>query len=351
MRTSILTWLPLYTALFATACAADHAQHHDAPAQEAPAATATPAVTAPPTGPTTDLYHAEYGDASKPPVIFLHGGPGATSFVLEATAAQQIADAGYYVITYDQRGSQRSPKGTTADYSYAGATKDLANLIDVLQLKSPVLMGHSFGGIISLQFLELHPGIARGVILVDSPLNQPANSESILTYCEGQFRAQSDTKDADAAHLAHQHMFPNGLVGPYDFQVADLFVVAQSMMSPQCNAVWAAHPTADANALLDGPFSAKDAPIAINSEVGAGFEENEHFAEQDYVPLAAKHKDQTFAMYGDEDHMIGDNMRAEIQTAIGTSHYETIVGSSHMPMIDQRQTFIDTVKKQLALMP
>jgi proline iminopeptidase len=360
MRTSNITWIPLYTALLATACAAEHA-HQDGTNAGAstsvvtptPAVTPAPVVTAPPpaTGPTTDLYFAKYGDATKQPVVFLHGGPGATSFVLEATAAQQIADRGYYVITYDQRGSERSPKGTTADFSFAASTKDLANLIDVLQLKSPVLLGHSFGGIIALNFLELHPGIARGVMVIDSPLNQPATSDALLTYCEGLFRAQNNTADADATHTAHQHMFPNGLVPPFDFQLADLAVVGQDMMAPQCNAIWAAHTTDDANALLNGPFSAKDAPIGLNSMVGLGYEENEHFSVQDYVPLLAKHKDHGFAMYGDEDHMIGDNQRTEIQTAIGVSHYATIVGASHMPMIDQRQTFIDTVTKQLALMP
>src|SRR5690242_6494442 len=58
----------------------------------------------------SDLSYRVFGDVHAPPVVFLHGGPGATSYGFELTAAPEIAARGYYVVAYDQRGSGRSPK-------------------------------------------------------------------------------------------------------------------------------------------------------------------------------------------------------------------------------------------------
>src|SRR4051812_4748584 len=77
----------------------------------------TPATPNPP-APTTDLFYKTFGSPQNPPVIFLHGGPGANGYAYEVGPADALAQRGYYVITYDRRGCGRSPKGTTVDYSY-----------------------------------------------------------------------------------------------------------------------------------------------------------------------------------------------------------------------------------------
>lgn len=118
----------------------------------------------------TNLFHRAFGRADHPHVVFLHGGPGSNCYQFERSTAQQMADRGNYVVTYDQRGSGRSPAGQPGDFTFANAARDLRELIESLGLRAPVLVGHSFGGFLSLHFARLHPGMAKGVVMLGSPI-------------------------------------------------------------------------------------------------------------------------------------------------------------------------------------
>src|SRR4051794_1677843 len=92
----------------------------------------------------TSLHFITFGDAGKPAVIFIHGGPGSNSYSFEETVAEDISRLGYYVVAYDQRGSGRSPSGEASDFTYTKFTDDLKNLIETLQIHQPLLVGHSW---------------------------------------------------------------------------------------------------------------------------------------------------------------------------------------------------------------
>src|SRR5262245_58879312 len=143
-----------WMAALLTSCAAgdnagDDAMMAAGERRHLPAGEAGPPPSAP-TAPTaekkTDLFYRTFGDSSRQPVIFMHGGPGSSDIAFEVSGAQALADRGFFVVTYDQRGGGRSPKGTREQYSYAGASQDLDDLIGALKLKSPALLPNSFGG-------------------------------------------------------------------------------------------------------------------------------------------------------------------------------------------------------------
>jgi proline iminopeptidase len=134
----------------------------------------------------TDLIHRSYGDSKNRAVVFLHGGPGANSYAFEQSTAQKLADLGNYVVTYDQRGSGRSPSGVKADFTFENATLDLENLIKSLGLQSPILVGHSWGGFLSLKYAKLrNDPLARpkGIVLLGSPIDFPTAYDTMLTGC------------------------------------------------------------------------------------------------------------------------------------------------------------------------
>lgn len=72
-------------------------------------------------------------------------------------------------IGLDQRGHGASDK-PDQDYSVAGFVDDLAWLIGELGLDRPVVAGHSMGGTVALNFARKHPGLTRGIVMVDSPI-------------------------------------------------------------------------------------------------------------------------------------------------------------------------------------
>ncbi|MFG1827263.1 alpha/beta fold hydrolase [Microbispora bryophytorum] len=89
----------------------------------------------------TDIFYKDWGAGQ--PVVFSHGWP------LNADAwdpqAHAVATAGYRTIAHDRRGHGRSSqpwKGNDMD-TYAD---DLATLIETLDLRDVVLVGHSTGG-------------------------------------------------------------------------------------------------------------------------------------------------------------------------------------------------------------
>ena len=86
------------------------------------------------------LYYEDHGSGQ--PVVLIHGFP----MNGEAWEKQKFAllKAGYRTITYDRRGFGRSDKPAFG-YDYDTFTNDLDIVMDVLNLKNAVLMGHSMG--------------------------------------------------------------------------------------------------------------------------------------------------------------------------------------------------------------
>ena len=89
----------------------------------------------------TQIYYKDWGTGQ--PVVFSHGWP----LSADAWDAQMLflAQNGYRVIAHDRRGHGRSEQtwdGNTMD-QYAD---DLADLIETLNLREMVMVGHSTGG-------------------------------------------------------------------------------------------------------------------------------------------------------------------------------------------------------------
>lgn len=89
----------------------------------------------------TEIYYTEQGTGQ--PVVFSHGWPlSSDAWQVELKV---FADAGYRAIAHDRRGHGRSSKtyqGNDMD-TYA---RDLAELVETLDLRDVVVVGHSTGG-------------------------------------------------------------------------------------------------------------------------------------------------------------------------------------------------------------
>lgn len=89
----------------------------------------------------TQIYYTEQGTGQ--PIIFSHGWPlNSDAWQVEL---KRFADAGYRAIAHDRRGHGRSSKTYTGNDMDTYA-KDLAELVDALDLRDVVLVGHSTGG-------------------------------------------------------------------------------------------------------------------------------------------------------------------------------------------------------------
>lgn len=100
------------------------------------------------------------------PTVLLE--PALGGFALQFAHIQEGISAFARVVAYDRAGqgwSDCSPNPRTP----ANLVKELRALLDRLDLQPPyVLLGHSFGGLLTRFFASLHPEEVAGVILVDS---------------------------------------------------------------------------------------------------------------------------------------------------------------------------------------
>ncbi|NWG22681.1 MAG: alpha/beta hydrolase [Chloroflexi bacterium] len=72
----------------------------------------------------------------------------------------------FHVIAIDQRGHGASDKPDDG-YDYATVTRDLAEVIAALHLELPLLVGHSWGASVALQYAAFAPDTLAGAALVD----------------------------------------------------------------------------------------------------------------------------------------------------------------------------------------
>ncbi|HEX7871688.1 MAG TPA: alpha/beta hydrolase [Sphingobium sp.] len=91
----------------------------------------------------TNIFYKDWGAKDAQPVVFSHGWP----LSADAWDGQMLflLGEGYRVIAHDRRGHGRSDQPTTGNDMDTYAD-DLAAVIDALDLKNAVLVGHSTGG-------------------------------------------------------------------------------------------------------------------------------------------------------------------------------------------------------------
>lgn len=101
------------------------------------------------------------------PVVLLTHGFGASSHMFASTVAALAED--HTVITWDMRGHGRSdPVDDASAYSVAASLGDMATLLDQVGADRAVLLGHSLGGYLSLEYALAHSAQVAALVLVDT---------------------------------------------------------------------------------------------------------------------------------------------------------------------------------------
>jgi pimeloyl-ACP methyl ester carboxylesterase len=98
---------------------------------------------------------------SSPAVVLIHGLPGTAE---DWNLVTRLLP-GRRTVAIDRPGFGFSTGGY---FPFARQLQAVQEVIDRLHLGRPILVGHSYGGAISLGFAERHPGEVRGLVLVDA---------------------------------------------------------------------------------------------------------------------------------------------------------------------------------------
>ncbi|WP_328744166.1 alpha/beta fold hydrolase [Streptomyces sp. NBC_00285] len=110
-----------------------------------------------PTGSRIAYVHAPATGGARPtPVIFLHGGPGTPGEGVP-TGGRELAADGFDVYSYDQLGAGRSTRlRDVTGYTVARQVADLEAIRRTLGADRIILVGQSWGGSLTAQYLATH---------------------------------------------------------------------------------------------------------------------------------------------------------------------------------------------------
>lgn len=97
-------------------------------------------------------------------VLLSSGLGGAAGFWRPQLAALA---ARYRVITYDQRGTGRSPATLGQPYAIADMADDVLDLLDALAVQRVHVVGHALGGLVGLQLAVTSPGRVASLAVVN----------------------------------------------------------------------------------------------------------------------------------------------------------------------------------------
>ena len=96
------------------------------------------------------LYWVRYGEAGRPLLILLHGGPGADHRYLLPQMLHLVPE--YQLLLYDQRGGGRSRPTDNAQIGWRDHVSDMASICREFGLSNPSIVGYSWGGMLALLY-------------------------------------------------------------------------------------------------------------------------------------------------------------------------------------------------------
>jgi 3-oxoadipate enol-lactonase len=123
------------------------------------------------------IYVVESGEG--PPIVLAHGVTLSTRTWFHQL--ELLPKEGFRAIAYDHRGHGESVLGD-AGHSLENLAADVKSVINALDLRDVILVGHSMGGVAVQSFVLTHPDLARervrGIVLLSTLARTPFGSRS-----------------------------------------------------------------------------------------------------------------------------------------------------------------------------
>ena len=142
------------------------------------------------------FHYREYGEGGRP-LVLLHGvaSNSRTWLIVAPLLARR-----FRVFALDQRGHGESAK-PDGGYDFPTVTDDIAAFVETLGLDRPVIVGHSWGGNVALQYAATYPDSAAGIVLVDGGYIELASRPGMTWE-----RTEVEMAPPDLTHLTPEQL-------------------------------------------------------------------------------------------------------------------------------------------------
>lgn len=115
----------------------------------------------------TEVHWLEWGDPEDPPVLCVHGFPDTPHTWRHLGAA--LAGSGFRVIAPWLRGYAPAPVPDDGDYRVSALVADALGLLDHLDVRDPLFVGHDWGAIIGYAAVASYPERFRRLVTMAVP--------------------------------------------------------------------------------------------------------------------------------------------------------------------------------------
>ena len=266
-----------------------------------------------------EIHHERLGEG--PPLVFVHGGPGIGHHYLRQ-GMDELAEAGFELVYYDQRGSGGTPIGDPDRVTFAGGIEDLDRLRGDLGLEELNLVGHSFGAVLALLYAAKHPDGVRSLVLCNTaPPFVPALQSAWMASMEKRTRAedQAEMKQIEESDAFRQRD-PATIERYFKLRYAPFFRDRENV---------------------------ERATLGFNSNTAANVVEAwertfRDLEDHDPVGSLAKVRCPTLVVHGEHDPVPAE-FAGMVADGIDGAEYAFLEGSSHFAFLEDPTLFADAV--------
>ena len=281
-------------------------------------------------------------DKANPYLVILHGGPGFSAHMFYPWGPS--LERSLNVVYLDQRGCGESARLSVANpmapapseikgYTFQTLDADIEGVRQFLKVNKWFVLGHSFGGMLGIEYVAAHPDHVRGYIHMDGLVSVPQVQTAILENAAKKFTAAKDHADL-AAVTQIQALPPDN---PYR-----IFGALSLAMGPA--GLYFAGDQKTAFAALKGqigaslkPYSVPAAALMPAQEPGAALAINNQYLTRDDTPLLAKIFVPMLIINGRQDGVVTPQSAEAVHAAIKGSQLVLLDACGHFPFFEQPQ--------------
>ncbi len=163
----------------------------------------------------------------KPTLILLHGGPGVNDHSAYRPIFESLADVAQLVLI-DHRGNGRSEYGSTEHWTLAQWGDDLHAFCEALDIRQPVVLGNSFGGMVAMSYATRHPE-HPGRLVVSSTMAR--GSRYYFDASVAMFERLGGKKVGELARRFHTGTFTDELIDEWTKKAFPVYTQSPSQLT------------------------------------------------------------------------------------------------------------------------
>lgn len=287
----------------------------------------------------TKLHFRVRGENPKNPyLLILHGGPGYSAHMFYPWG--KSLEKALNIVYLDQRGCGESERLTTTTmktFTVKNLLADIEGVRKFLKVDSWFVLGHSWGGMLGLEYVAASPKSIRGYIHMNGLLSQPLSQDAIFQGAAAQIT--QDLKSEDPMRVERgKRLEPYLTIGPkLPTGTQRMLSAMQFAMSlPELYYVDLKNQAGYQKQITASITALKLAPsVLYANEPGFALTQNDNYATRTAEPLLPKITVKTLVLHGTSDGFIPTAHARRVASGIRAAKLTLLERCGHFPFAEQ----------------